>query len=182
MKISNTILLFLLGSLLAAAGEVDRLISDLREGDKVARREAARALALLGPEAKPAVPALVRALDDDQEQVFFWSATALANLGPDAHGATPELIKRLRRSSRRYRDQVRLRVVTALTRIGPAAVPQLIDALGNESESIRSGAARVLGNMGSDAHEAAPRLFTLLCFAFSVADKSQTYCWRPKGS
>ncbi|MCH2383222.1 MAG: HEAT repeat domain-containing protein [Pedosphaera sp.] len=162
MKISNTVLLFLLGSLLAAAGEVDRLISDLREGDKVARREAARALALLGPEAKPAVPALVRALDDDQEQVFFWSATALANLGPDAHEATPELIKRLRRSSRRYRDQVRLRVVTALTRIGPAAVPQLIDALGNESESIRSGAARVLGNMGSDAHEAAPRLFTLL--------------------
>ena len=162
MKISNTVLLFLLGSLLAAAGEVDRLISDLREGDKVARREAARALALLGPEAKPAVPALVRALDDDQEQVFFWSATALANLGPDAHEATPELIKRLRRSSRRYRDQVRLRMVTALTRIGPAAVPQLIDALGNESESIRSGAARVLGNMGSDAHEAAPRLFTLL--------------------
>ena len=57
MKISNTVLLFLLGSLLAAAGEVDRLISDLREGDKVARREAARALALLGPEAKPAVSA-----------------------------------------------------------------------------------------------------------------------------
>ena len=162
MKISNTVLLFLLGSLLVAAGEVDRLISDLRRGDKVTRREAARSLALLGPAAKPAVSALVKGLDDDEEQVFFWSATALTNLGPDAHEATPELIKRLRRSGRRYRDQVRLRMVTALTRIGPAAIPQLIDALDNESQSIRSGAAKVLGNMGSTAHEAAPRLFALL--------------------
>ena len=69
MKISNTVLLFLLGSLLAAAGEVDRLISDLREGDKVARREAARSLAQLGPEATPAVPALVRALDEAEERL-----------------------------------------------------------------------------------------------------------------
>ena len=168
MKIWKTVFLFLLWALLTgsgsiiAAGEVDELIKDLSSGDKVKRREAARSLSLLGQEGKSAVPALVKALDDDEEQVFFWSVTALANLGPDANEATPELIKRLRRSDRRYRDQVRLRVVTALTRIGPAAVPQLIDALGNESESIRSGAARVLGNMGSAAHEASPRLFAML--------------------
>ena len=162
MKISGTIFIFLMGALMAAAAEVDELISDLVDGDKVARREAARSLALIGPEAKAAVPALARALDDDEVQVFFWSATALANLGPAAHEATPELIKRLSRGGRRYRDQVRLRVVTALTRIGPAAVPQLIDALGDESPSIRSGAAKVLGNMGPAAHEAVPRLFALL--------------------
>ena len=162
MKISGTIFIFLMGALMAAAAEVDELISDLVDGDKVARREAARSLALIGPEAKAAVPALARALDDDEVQVFFWSATALANLGPAAHEATPELIKRLSRGGRRYRDQVRLRVVTALTRIGPAAVPQLIDALGDESRSIRSGAAKVLGNMGPSAHEAVPRLFALL--------------------
>mgnify|MGYP000588777217 CR=1 FL=1 len=63
---------------MAAAAEVDELISDLVDGGKVARREAARSLALIGPEAKAAVPALARALDDDEVQVFFWSATALA--------------------------------------------------------------------------------------------------------
>ncbi|MBC8243827.1 MAG: HEAT repeat domain-containing protein [Verrucomicrobia bacterium] len=158
MKIFTTMLILIFGMLLVPGATVEELISELRQGDKVARREAARSLAQLGPKAKPAVPALVKALDDDQEQVFFWAATALANLGPDAQEAAPELIKRLRRSNRRYRDQVRLRVVTALTRIGPAAVPQLIDALDDESESIRSGAARVLGNIGPDAREAAPRL------------------------
>ena len=162
MKISGTIFIFLMGALMTAAAQVDELISDLVDGGKVARREAARSLALIGPEAKAAVPALARALDDDEVQVFFWSATALANLGPAAHEATPELIKRLSRGGRRYRDQVRLRVVTALTRIGPAAVPQLIDALGDDSSSIRSGAANVLGNMGPAAHEAVPRLFALL--------------------
>jgi HEAT repeat protein len=162
MKISGTIFIFLMGALMTASAQVDELISDLVDGGKVARREAARSLALIGPEAKAAVPALARALDDDEVQVFFWSATALANLGPAAHEATPELIKRLSRGGRRYRDQVRLRVVTALTRIGPAAVPQLIDALGDDSSSIRSGAAKVLGNMGPAAHEAVPRLFALL--------------------
>ena len=66
---------------MTAAAQVDELISDLVDGGKVARREAARSLALIGPEAKAAVPALARALDDDEVQVFFWSATALANLG-----------------------------------------------------------------------------------------------------
>ncbi|MDP6252262.1 MAG: HEAT repeat domain-containing protein, partial [Verrucomicrobiota bacterium] len=167
MNARNIFPLVMLGAMLIAVGQafaadVEELINDLNDGNKVTRRGAARSLALLGPEAKAAVPALVDALDDDQEQVFFWAATALANLGPDAREATPELIKRLRRSGRRYRDQVRLRVVTALTRIGPVAVPQLIDALDDESQSIRSGAVRVLGNLGPDAHEAVPRLSALL--------------------
>ena len=168
MKPAITSLLLLIGAVAVGTGqafaatEVDELIADLADGGKVARREAARSLALLGPEAKAAVPALAKALDDDEVQVFFWATTALANLGPLAHEATPELIKRLSRGGRRYRDQARLRVVTALTRIGPAAVPQLIEALGNESRSIRSGAARVLGNMGPAAREAVPCLFALL--------------------
>ena len=145
---------------MTAAAQVDELISDLVDGGKVARREAARSLALIGPEAKAAVPALARALDDDEVQVFFWSATALANLGPAAHEATPELIKRLSRGGRRYRDQVRLRVVTALTRIGPAAVPQLIDALGDGQllHSQRSGqGARQHGAGGSRGSAATVR-------------------------
>ena len=70
MKISGTIFIFLMGVLMTAAAQVDELISDLVDGGKVARREAARSLALIGPEAKAAVPALARALDDDEVQDF----------------------------------------------------------------------------------------------------------------
>ena len=162
MKFFKTVSAILLGVLLANAGEVEDLIGELGSGDKVKRREAARSLALLGPAARAAVPALIKGLDDDEEQVFFWSATALAKIGPDAHEATPELIKRLKRSGRRYKDQVHVRIVHALTQIGPAAVLQLTGALGSEHSSVRLGAVRVLGNLGFASREAAPRLFDLL--------------------
>ena len=162
MKFFKTVSAILLGVLLANAGEVEDLIGELGSGDKVKRREAARSLALLGPAARAAVPALIKGLDDDEEQVFFWSATALAKIGPDAHEATPELIKRLKRSGRRYKDQVHVRIVHALTQIGPAAVLELTGALGSEHSSVRLGAVRVLGNLGFASREAAPRLFDLL--------------------
>ncbi|MDP6913741.1 MAG: HEAT repeat domain-containing protein [Verrucomicrobiota bacterium] len=162
MKFFKTVSAILLGVLLANAGEVEDLIGELGSGDKVKRREAARSLALLGPAARAAVPALIKGLDDDEEQVFFWSATALAKIGPDAHEATPELIKRLKRSGRRYKDQVHVRIVHALTQIGPAAMLQLTGALGSEHSSVRLGAVRVLGNLGFASREAAPRLFDLL--------------------
>ena len=41
MKISGTIFIFLMGALMTAAAQVDELISDLVDGGKVARREAA---------------------------------------------------------------------------------------------------------------------------------------------
>ena len=162
MKFFITISILLLGVLVINAREVEGLILELGSGDKVKRREAARSLALLGPAAKAAVPALIKGLDDDEEQVFFWSATALANIGPDAYEATPELIKRLKRSRRRYKDQVHVRIVHALTQIGPQAVPQLTEALGSEESSVRLGAVRVLGNLGPASHEIASRLFELL--------------------
>ncbi len=168
MKARNTFFLLAIGAMAVAVGQVfaadvGELINDLTDGNKFTRREAARSLALLGPEAKPAVPALVDALDDDQDQVLFWAATALSNLGPDAHEATSELIKRFsNQGGRRYKDQARLRVATALARIGAPAVPQLIKALGDDSRAVRSGAARVLGNMGPTAREAVPALASLL--------------------
>jgi HEAT repeat protein len=55
-----------------------------------------------------------------------------------------------------------VRIVHALTQIGPAAVLELIGALGSEHSSVRLGAVRVLGNLGFASREAAPRLFDLL--------------------
>ena len=74
MKFFKTVSAILLGVVLANAGEVEDLIGELGSDDKVKRREAARSLALLGPAARAAVPALIKGLDDDEEQVFeAWS-------------------------------------------------------------------------------------------------------------
>ena len=64
MKFFKTVSAILLGVVLANAGEVEDLIGELGSDDKVKRREAARSLALLGPAARPAVPALIKGLDD----------------------------------------------------------------------------------------------------------------------
>lgn len=50
----------------------------------------------------------------------------------------------------------------ALGRIGPPAVPQLIQALRNRDPLVRKEAAQVLARMGSDAREAVPDLMRLL--------------------
>jgi len=50
----------------------------------------------------------------------------------------------------------------ALGRIGPAAVPALIEALRSPAAPARQKAAEVLGRMGTDAKEATPELIRLL--------------------
>ena len=162
MNIFKTVFALIISSMLVNANEVDDLIKDLESGDKAKRREAARSLSLLGDKAKAAVPALIKGLDDDEEQVFFWAATALAKIGPDAQAATAELINRLQRSKRRYKDQIHVRIVHALTQIGPPAIPELTEALSSDDDFVRYGSAVVLGNLGSDSQVAASQLFVLL--------------------
>ncbi|MCI0361565.1 MAG: HEAT repeat domain-containing protein [Planctomycetaceae bacterium] len=50
----------------------------------------------------------------------------------------------------------------ALGRIGPPAIPQLIDLLKSPEADVRLIAAQVLARMGSDAKEAVPALIPLL--------------------
>ena len=64
--------------------DVDGLSKALSSSDVNERRDAAYALAALGANARDAVPALVKRLDDSDEQVWFQSVTALARIGPAA--------------------------------------------------------------------------------------------------
>src|SRR5262249_7774728 len=65
-----------------------------------ARIQAALLLARLGPEAKAAVPALVRALKDRDPFVRDAAAGALGRIGPAAKEAAPELITLLEQQNR----------------------------------------------------------------------------------
>ncbi|MDA0812597.1 MAG: hypothetical protein O3C21_09450, partial [Verrucomicrobia bacterium] len=138
--------LVLVTSILPAA-DVSGLIAELTSSDAQKRRNAAYELHQLGPEAIDALPALVVALDDDQDQVFFHSVSAIARIGPAAAPAIPALISRLGRVSQRYGEQVNLRAAFALSRIGEAAVAPLLGAVRDPDETLCSNAIESLALM-----------------------------------
>src|SRR5262249_40159735 len=65
------------------------------------RIRAALLLAKLGPDAKKAVPALVRALDDKDPFIRDAAASALGRIGPAAKEAAPACINLFARQNRR---------------------------------------------------------------------------------
>ena len=67
--------------------KVESLIQQLGSGEASIRRNAAIALGQIGEPAKNAVPALVKALHDEDEDVRFEAVSALKKIG------TPEAMK-----------------------------------------------------------------------------------------
>src|SRR5262249_32092852 len=76
-------------------GTTDRLGSSsgtlLNGPDLAARCAAARALGVMGKEAKSQVPSLIRALDDKDNLVVTWAIWALGQMGSSAERALPAL-------------------------------------------------------------------------------------------
>lgn len=71
---------------------VPSLVQALQHNDPLVRREAARVLMRMGPDAKAAAPELTRLLDDEDEMVRKYAAKALGNIGPEAAVAVPALM------------------------------------------------------------------------------------------
>lgn len=142
------------------------LARDLESSDPKVRREAAYQLSRLGPEASSALPQLIKALGDDQQQVWFGAITTLANLGPTAEPALPALLSELEnwQPSRRDRQggQALYRTAFALGAIGPAAVPSLSNRLSHVQWHVRAGAVMALGFAGEPARSALPEVIRLL--------------------
>lgn len=174
-----SLLLFLIGALLGSAGSTPSAPAaeagprtaqdyarDLESADRKLRREAAYELSRLGKEAKVALPQLIAALDDEQQQVWFGAITALTNLGPDAEAALPALLRELRAwqpfRKDRQGSQALYRTALALGAIGAPAIPALIEELKSESWFVRAGAARALGFAAASAASASVPLASLL--------------------
>ena len=138
----------------ARAADVNELVQQLQSVDSGSRREAASALADLGAEAKPAVPALAQALRDKDLYVRRFAAKALGNLGADAQPAVPALAKALKDDKK----QVAEAAADALGKVHPgqAGVTPLAGVLKdkNAETSVRRKAAEALGKIGSDAKDA----------------------------
>ena len=143
--------------------DVSKLAEQLAASDRDTRREAGYRLEKLGPAARPALPALIRAIEDSDKQVWANALAAIAAIGPDAAEAIPQLVDAFdsrKGADYRQRDksQKLMRAAHALARIGDAARPALIGALKADDTGLRLGAAKALGGMGAHASDAIPAL------------------------
>jgi HEAT repeat protein len=128
---------------------VPQLIEVLASQHLSVRRKAPLALGRIGPQAKRAVPALVRLLEDDDSGVRVNAAAALWQIARDPRG-----IDALEEAIRQGTYTEPYKAAVALGRLGPdaeTAVPVLIAALGHADEDVRRASARALGQIGPAA-------------------------------
>lgn len=91
--------------------------------DAKSRLAAVRAVGALGPEARAAVPGLIECLGE--RLLRSAAAFALGEMGAEARAAAPVLISALVDED----EQVRASAAAALTKLGSAAVPDLLAAV-----------------------------------------------------
>jgi HEAT repeat protein len=108
----------------------------------------ARALAKIGPDAAPAIPALCKALYHPNVDVKKQVAETLGAIGPAANTAVGDLL------NASVATDCQKAVAEAIGKIGVAAVPRLIKALEDFSPQIRLTAVMALEQIGPDAKEA----------------------------
>jgi len=133
---------------LRAVERIDRWIDALRRGNAEKRREAARALGMIGAAVRRSVPVLFAKLTDEDDKVYYAVVEALRQIGAEGIAA---LSRALKHGNRSVRDAA----IWAVGKIGPeanATVAVLLEAL-NE-EDFRINAAWALGRIGPDAREA----------------------------
>jgi HEAT repeat protein len=101
----------------------------------------------MGPNGKPAVPALISLLQETNRMNRGYVAKALGSIGPSAAEAIPALAAVLEDKN----QFARVSAAEALGRLGPAAVPTLVQALQNNDWLVRAKAAQGLAALGSAA-------------------------------
>jgi HEAT repeat protein len=139
----------------ADGADVNELMKQLKDKDAEIRRQAAKELSELGPDAKEALAVLVNALKDKDLYVRRFSIQAIGNIGPEA---ATTAIPALRGAANNPREskEVQEAIVVALGKLGKGGVELLITAMkdnGKDSD-VRRKAIESLGGIGPDAREA----------------------------
>ncbi len=132
-----------------------------QKSDPLSREWAAQSLGLVGPQAKAAVPSLIRALQDEYYYVREKAAEALGKIRSDQK-AVPALIAVLHDENGIVRDKAE----GALNMIGPpdkGSIEDLVKLLTDQPDPfIRAKAAESLGSMGEDGQPATKTLAAAL--------------------
>jgi HEAT repeat protein len=138
-----------LGPRASTAGPV--LLSAIDGTERGAREAAVGALQSLWPTSEPF---LQRALESTASRARDGAARAVAGIGPEATSLVKPLLEILGHGG----QGVRSSFGNALAAIGKPAVHGLVYLLRSDKDMVRAEAARVLGDIGPDAHRALGRL------------------------
>lgn len=144
---SAVVCLFLLFACASPGGRVGKLSKILEAGRKPERIRAVQQLGNMGPEALPAAPALVKALNDEADEVNEGAADVLVALGP---GAVPALLVGLDQGE----NVTPCRAALVLGRLGSGAaeaVPKLLAAAQRQDICFPGHAIKALAALGEVA-------------------------------
>lgn len=141
------------------AQRVEYLGKLLKHTDPLTQARAARSLRRMGIRARPALPALIRALKDDDEEVRLEVIKALGIVSRENGVAVPALLETIH-ANRGATQKAAFDALAEIATQAKAAVPDLLAFL--EDDNLRRGALSVLERMGSEAREAIPGLVTTL--------------------
>ena len=140
------------------AGKIDNIRRFPSQGEKL-RIAAIQGVSDFGPESVAAVPALIKALKDDQMQVRYYALGALEEIGTEARGAIPALAELLRSDVAIAAHPVQVHFMmnreridydlggcaaSALGEMGKAAIATLLDALKTKDSRLRGHVAYAL--------------------------------------
>ncbi len=138
-------------------------IDKLSVDDVKVRRKAIEALTTIGPDAKNAVPALIKALDDDDAEVRIGAIGAIGAIGPAAKQAVADLARFMSDRSPVFCMQA-IKTIVKIGVVNETSVSALLKAMkdGADDEA-RYAALDGLKSLGNDAIDmAAPRLLSLI--------------------
>lgn len=149
------------------AGQLAPLLEDSSTGRRGTgpRGYALYSLSLLGPHAAPALPEIVRELEQDPPRSVESLIGIIAGIGPDALSAFPAVLEHVQTSTtqRSYGDYIQVIAVDWFATLGPearAATPTLIELLDGSTvsfgrrSSLRRSSILALASIGPDANAA----------------------------
>jgi HEAT repeat protein len=111
-----------------------------------------------GAAAAEDVPALVKALKDEDARVRLEAAENLGLIGPPAADAVPVLLKLAKQDADPLVRVVAARAVACIDPKNETAVPILVEALKDKAGKVRKSAAQSLGDLGPGARSAVAAL------------------------
>lgn len=147
------------GLALLAARDAIVLTNLLKQKDVEVRVQGALGLALLGKDAKGAVPDLIEAAKSSDGALRKAAFEALGGIGPDAKGAANVFIDGLKDGDK----DIRLTAIRCVALLGPEArnaVPALVDCM--RDPTYQKDALAAIGRIGPNAKAAAQPLADLL--------------------
>lgn len=115
-------------------------------GSRLLTKTMLDAIALAGPKAVGALPAILRSLENPDSEIRRKACQAIGQLGPRAEPAIDSILERLALDDS---PEVQDAAAVALGQLGPNAVPVLLRVVRDAPPHLQWRAARTLGRFGS---------------------------------